>query len=384
MYGEAALRVVIDAGNYHLGIARRDGISQRALELTEALGEVFDVVLLAADIAKVGSVRGSSVAPPRSAWVDLVRTADVVLFFDSPDIERFRAAVAGRARVVSETTPPIEHMMYTSVAGAPDPDHAYGPTRAAFELQVDESDHFLCRSRIERATIVSSLVARGRVWPADLVRSATLSHLLTTVPIGYGPSAAEQARKTAATRLADLVWTGGLWPFYDPEALIEALARCRDLGRVPSVAFLQATPHPDTDPVIRKLRRLVAEFGLDDKVRLVDQPMSDGDRHAALAGAQAAVCIGRPGAENETCVRLRIRDSRLHGLPLVVDPYGATADEIHREGGGVVLAGTDPDTLARELLNVTASQARRQFQPAARFNYASSTKELQQWILTSV
>nr|BAM98983.1 putative glycosyltransferase [Streptosporangium amethystogenes] len=359
------------------------GVGLRALELAEVLAERFDVLLLSGDVEDAHDQGVRVPEPPaRDTWADVVADADVVVFFDSPVRERLEAALGGRPRVVSETTPPIEHLQYRNVAGAEDPVAAYAPERDVFQLQMDRSDHFICRSRVERATLAAALVSRGRIEPGDILRSPELAHLLSFVPIGYAPSSAVSAAAVRARRLADVVWTGGLWPFYDPESLVRAVRRCHDLGHPVTAAFLHAVPHEDTREVLDRVRGLVAELDVGEAVLLVDRPISPAERDAALRGAAAAVCVGRPGVENDTCVRLRIRDTRLHGIPLLVDPYGATADEVARDGCGVVLPSTDPRAIADALVEAVASPLPRRAL-SGRFDYAQTTKEFQQWILRS-
>jgi hypothetical protein len=48
-------------------------------------------------------------------------------------------------------------------------------------------------------------------------------------------------------------------------------------------------------------------------------------------------------------VRLRARDSRLYGLTLLVDPFGATATELAADGLAVAVDPADTDTIASYL-----------------------------------
>ncbi|OZV80511.1 hypothetical protein CA850_14260 [Micromonospora echinospora] len=143
---------------------------------------------------------------------------------------------------------------------------------------------------MERATTLTSLVTAGRVGVRDLTGSATLDHLVTSVPIGFSRHSRLVAERTTPEPLADVLWTGGI---------------------------------PDTWEIVEALEKRIAERAVADLVTVVRRPVTHRDRDAYLTAARAFVCVARPGVENDTCVRLRIRDSRLYGVPMIVDGFGA-------------------------------------------------------------
>jgi hypothetical protein len=69
-------------------------------------------------------------------------------------------------------------------------------------------------------------------------------------------------------------------------------------------------------------------------------------RADAIEAAVALIALGRPGIENETCVRLRIRDTLLYRRPVIVDPYGTTADYVRRTGIGLVARSLEKDDVS--------------------------------------
>jgi hypothetical protein len=350
--------VLFDAGNYSLSRWEVGGIGLRTSELADALSATCDVRVLAPDdtddLMPMGAAK---VVGPRD-WTRALADADAVVFFDCPDRTRLEEAVAAGKLIVSENVAPLEHAEYPSLLASPDPQAAHREIVATYARQLAVSHHFLCRSDVERATLVANLCLAGRVGPADISRSRTLDHLVSLVPIGFSERSAAAARRAEPRHLADFLWTGGIWSFYDPMTFVRAVARCRDLRIPVTGAFLHAQEQPDNAALLAELRRETAALGLRDAMRFRSGRMAHDERDSYLLGARGLVCIGRPGVESQTCVRLRIRDTRLLGVPLIVDGHGATATEAARGAGtAVVLAEPTPERLADELIRLARDPA---------------------------
>ncbi len=347
-------RLLMDAGPYSLSATGITGIGVRLVELAQTLAVRFRVRVLAgaeADCVPVAPADLVSVVD----WKRQLAESDVVFFFDMPDQDRLAETARAGKLIVTENAPPVEHLEYPTLLGSPDPAGRHRDLVAGFTRQLRTSHHFLCRSQAERVALIASLCLAGRLTPDDIRRSRTLAHLVSTIPIGFSAGSAATAAAAKATPLADVLWTGGLWSYFDPLRLVDALALChaREVGL--TAAFLYARPGPDNMDTIQQLAARIAALGLTGAVRLVDRPLRHQDRDGVIKGARALVCIARPGIENETCVRLRIRDSRLYGLPTVVDSAGPTAGELTRDGLGRALTGRGPEELADVLIGLTSN-----------------------------
>jgi hypothetical protein len=208
-----------------------------------------------------------------------------------------------------------------------------------------------------------------------------LGHLATRIPIGYSAGSARRAATRPARHAADILWTGGLWSCYDPLIVLDAVRRCRDQGTPVTLAFLYARETTDTAPVLEAMRRHIYKLAIDDLVTLCDNPPRHDERDALLKGARAIICLARPGAENQTCVRLRIRDTRLYGLPMIIDPYGPTAMELTRDGRAVALAGTEIEAVTRALTaSVRDLGAGAKREPDPTYCYDTTAAPLAAWL----
>lgn len=344
--------IVVDAGAYSLSETAIAGAAQRLVEITQVLADRYPVRVVAAQADDIVDLGHATPVVPGPDADRAIATADAVLFFDTPDRERIETAVAHRRLIVGECRAPIEHMSYPSVLASTDPSGEHQRFLGSFRRLLDVAHHFLCRSRVERAALLSTLCAVGRITPADVARSMTLDHMVSTVPVGFSRRSMAHADAATPVAMADFLWTGGIWSFFEPLMLVEAVAVLRDRGVDVTAAFLHAAPTVDTRDMIAALERAIDENRVHDRVRLHTEPLALSERDRYVKAARAYVCIAKPGAENETGTRLRLRDTWLHGVPTIIDPYGISGDSVTREGLGVTLERPSPETLAGAMQQV--------------------------------
>ncbi|MEU5212380.1 hypothetical protein [Streptomyces sp. NPDC020742] len=371
--------VVVDAGSYSLSETSIAGAGQRLAEIAQVLSRHYTVRVLtqpAADTVDLGAAEQVGLGEEAAR---AIATADAVMFFDTPDRRRIELAVAHRKLIIGECRAPIEHMSFPSVLARADPTGEHQHFLGTYRRLLQVTHHFLCRSQVERAALLSTLCAFGRTTPDDIARSATLDHLISTLPVGFSRRSLESADATAPVHMADFLWTGGIWAFFEPLMLVEAMAILRDRGVEASAAFLHAAPTEDTRSAIAVVRRAIDGLELGDRVHLHTQPLALSQRDQYVKAAQAYVCIAKPGAENETGTRLRLRDTLLHGIPTIIDPHGISGDLVARENLGVVLHQPSAKSLADALEQVKSGAVGR---PARRMErlYENSMAPFMTWL----
>ncbi|MFF2960241.1 hypothetical protein ACFVT1_15335 [Streptomyces sp. NPDC057963] len=344
--------LVIDSGSYSLSETSIAGMGQRLAEITQVLSSRFDVrVITPSDTDNVYLGEAETVAAGEDAE-RAVSTAQAVMFFDTPDRDRIELAASQRKLIIGECRAPIEHMDFPSLLADGDATGRHQRFVATYHRQLQVTHHFICRSQGERAALLSTLCALGRIRPADVARSRTLSHMISTVPIGFTENSLEVADAAVPHHMADFLWTGGIWALYEPLMLVEAVHILRERGVNASAAFLYAIPIEDTRSTIGEIRKRIDDLGLADRVLMNTTPLPLSERDRYVKAAQAYVCVAKPGAENETAVRLRLRDTWLHGIPTIIDPFGLSGDLVAREGLGIVLDQPDAHSLADAMQQV--------------------------------
>jgi hypothetical protein len=234
---------------------------------------------------------------------------------------------------------------------------AYKTYLNGFRLQMAAADHFLARSDVERATLLACLAMAGRITPTDIACSRTLDHLISRVPIGFA-RAHDRAPRSSDKHRDLVLWTGGLWDYMAPEAALGPFTTARPVldARI-EVGFLYP-PVPDQQLAAHGLADTIARCS--PRVWVANPPPDHLEREKFIDSARVLISLGRPGVENETCVRLRIRDALLYRRPIVVDPYGATAEYVSSTGIGVVAASLEPSDVAKAMsVLATSGRVRR-------------------------
>ncbi len=240
--------------------------------------------------------------------------------------------------------------------------------------QLERGDFFLCASDRQRHFYLGQLAALGRINPTTYFGDPDLRGLLDVAPFGLSdtpPKHERQVLKGVRDGIgADdkvLLWSGGLYNWFDPLTLIRAVAKLAETR--PNVRlFFQGTKHPNPHvpemAIVSQSRELSAELGvLDRNVFFNDTWVEFADRQNYLTEADAGVSTHHSHIETTYSFRTRILDYLWAELPMVVTEGDHFAELIEQEGLGVVVPAEDVDALAAGLEKVLFDEA---FADAAR------------------
>ncbi len=226
--------------------------------------------------------------------------------------------------------------------------------------QLARGDFFLCASERQRYLYLGQLAALGRINPAVYANDPQLTHLIAEVPFGLDESVPPKTRKTLKGVVDGiteddkvLIWSGGLYNWFDPRTLIRAVAllgKKHDNVRL----FFQGAKHPHPGVplmgIVGESFALAAELGVLGKSVIFNDSWVDyGDRHNYLLEADAGVSTHFNHIETTFSFRTRILDYLWTGLPMVVTEGDTFADLIQREGLGIVVPERDVQALADAL-----------------------------------
>lgn len=331
------------------------GVGVRVWELARVLAPELAVTVLARGTSDLHA-EGVEIVPfSEESWRRTLDEAAAFVFYDMPDTRLVLAAHRAGKLVVSDASVPIEHLEYHGVRHAAAPDDAYRELVRRYELQLLVSDLLLWRSAVARVSTIAGLALVGRLGYSLYDRSPALADLLAPMPIGYSRQSERQAAAARPSRPAvDFVWNGGIWDFYDPVTAIEAIARLERGGRPASLHFMYPPPADQVLTEAGRVRAAVERLGLGHRVSFEPAPLDHRHRDGVVRSARAALCLGKEGIENATAVRLRLRDSFLYRLPIVVDRHGATGDLVEALGIGLTVDGGDPAEVAAALAELAA------------------------------
>jgi glycosyltransferase involved in cell wall biosynthesis len=223
--------------------------------------------------------------------------------------------------------------------------------------QLRLGDFFLCASERQRDLWIGALSVLNRVNPATYDRDASLRSLIDVVPFGLPegpPRKTGPAMRGMVPGIGQddfiLFWGGGIYNWFDPLTLIEAVARVAH--RRPELRlFFLSTVHPN--PHIPEMDMMLRARHLAEELRLVGRHVFFNDtwvpyerRGNWLLEADVGVSTHVDHAETRFSFRTRILDYFWAGLPVICTAGDSLADLIDREGLGFAVPERDVQTLA--------------------------------------
>jgi GT2 family glycosyltransferase len=352
--------------------AKMAGPAIRAWHIAEALSSANDVTLvtLAGLEPRSASFTLRHVrAGDNRAFAPLEDWADVIIF-QGHAMAAFEALQTTGKIVVADIYDPmqLEQLEQGRELPAATWDRQVVDATHVMNEQLGKADFFLCASDRQRMFYLGQLSALGRINPANYADDPDLSRLIALAPFGFDatPPAHERAvlkgvRPGIAVDDKVLLWSGGLYNWFDPLTLIRAVAEVS--GRRKNVRlFFQGTKHPHPGvpemAIVAESRRLAEDLGvLDRAVFFNDAWVEYADRQNYLTEADAGVSTHFSHIETTFSFRTRILDYLWAGLPMVVTEGDSFAELVEAEGLGVVVPAHDVTALAGALERILFDEA---------------------------
>jgi hypothetical protein len=249
----------------------------------------------------------------------------------------------------------IENFAYFETLGL-DP---YRNDHATWALQMSRGDFFLCSSEEQRTFYLGFLAALGRVNPERIQGDPDLATLLAPVPFGV-PDALPPHRPVLPARTAGerRLLFGGLYDWYDPWTLLDALAL---LDR-PWTLLLIRNPNPESTPqrlfaAVEARCRSLGWWG--SRVQVHDWVPAER-RYDLLRDVDLLVAPHRPSLETRLSLRTRFLDALAAGCPVVTSEGGAMSRLLAEHRAGWIAPPGDAPALARTLAEALDGPAARQ------------------------
>jgi glycosyltransferase involved in cell wall biosynthesis len=241
----------------------------------------------------------------------------------------------------------VENLAYLGTLGL-DP---YRNDHASWLLQMSRGDFFLCSSEEQRAFYLGFLAAIGRVNPELAAGDPDLRSLIDIVPFGVPDELPPHQPYLAPRRPGERrLLFGGLYDWYDPWTLLDALAA---LERPDWVLLLIRNPNPGTPQrLLAEVERRCRRQGWwGSRVQALDWVPVER-RYDLLRDVDLLVALDRPSLETRLSLRTRFLDALAAGCPVVTTEGGAMSRLLRHHGAGWVMPSGDPAALARALAEV--------------------------------
>jgi hypothetical protein len=226
--------------------------------------------------------------------------------------------------------------------------------------QLRRADFLVCASDRQRHLWLGQLAGLGRINPMTYGEDDALRSLIDVVPFGLPTDPPVRTRPAvkgvvpgidADSKL--ILWGGGIYNWFDPVTLIEAVARL--VERRPEVRLLfMGLRHPN--PEVAEMRMAVAarqraeELGLSGTIVHFNEGwVAYDDRQNYLLEADLGVSTHFDHIETQFSFRTRILDYLWAGLPVVSTSGDSFAELIGQKRLGIVVPPTDVAALENAL-----------------------------------
>jgi GT2 family glycosyltransferase/glycosyltransferase involved in cell wall biosynthesis len=344
--------------------AKMAGPAIRAWHMAEALSADNDVRLVTMSALEaidapfaVAHVRAGDnrAFAPHEAWAD-------VIVFQGHAFAVFEALQFSEKIIVADIYDPmhLEQLEQGRELPVATWDKQVTDATEVLNNQLSRADFLVCASERQKFFYLGQLAALGRINPANYENDSDLSGLIDIVPFGLDstpPTHRKAVLKGVLPGIAAddkvLLWSGGLYSWFDPKGLIRAVAMLSE--QHPNVRlFFQGTKHPPPGvpemAIVSESRALAAELGaLDNTVFFNASWVDYADRENFLTEADAGVSTHFTHVETTFSFRTRILDYLWAELPMVVTEGDSFAELVEAEGLGVVVPSGDVEALAEAL-----------------------------------
>ena len=349
----------------------------RAWEMACALSARFDVTLAAPgrpDRSHAGlTLVGYDAADPQYAQLKaFIDGADVVLamgplFAQLPPLQNLSKPA------IVDLYDPFELEKLAQSGQIPAVEHPRLDVESMVDMRLEGNigDFFICASERQRDFWLGTLLAAGRVNTVTFAQDPTLRHLIDVVP--FGLPASPPARQKPVLKGVHpgigpddkvLLWNGGLWQWFDPFTLLEALPKVLQV-RDDVKLFFAAGRHFDLSkvpemPVYTQTVACCRELNLLDTHVFFGDWIPYDDRGDYLLEADLGISIHQPTIESHFSSRTRLLDCIWAGLPVVTTAGDPISDMVAARGLGRVVTAGDAEGLAEAILALLADESMRQ------------------------
>ena len=340
---------------------RMAGPAIRAFHIAHELSGEHEVKLVSTTTCSISNPGFVCTFADDEALREIVEWSDVVIFqgfvmFHAPWI-----AETDKVVVVDIYDPMhLEQLEQLKDDGLAHRESINTGTTGVLNDQLRRGDFFLCASEEQRHFWLGQLAGLGRLNPETYDRDSSLRSLLDIAPFGLVRRAPMRSRSaikgvvpgiSATDRV--VLWGGGVYNWFDPITLINAIDELRHEHADVRLFFL-GMKHPN--PNVPKMqmawraRQLSDRLGLTDKFVFFNEEWVDyEDRENYLLDADVGVSTHFQHVETTFSFRTRILDYIWAGMPIVATEGDAFGRIIAAEGIGVSVAERDVSGLADAL-----------------------------------
>jgi glycosyltransferase involved in cell wall biosynthesis len=237
--------------------------------------------------------------------------------------------------------------------------------------QLEQADFLICASERQRDFWLGALSVANRINPYTAMADPTLRSLIDVVPFGLPsipPRASQPGIKGTASGIGPsdfvLLWSGGIWNWFDPITPIEAVAALSH--EMPQIKlYFMGVQHPN--PLNPRMAMAAKAVETAERLGVLNKSVffSEGwipyeERVNYLCDADVAVSIHSEHVETRFAFRTRFLDYLWAGLPIIASSGDVLSDETVMAGAAIPVANGDVDGMRRAIRELATDATRRQ------------------------
>lgn len=273
---------------------------------------------------------------------------------------------------------PVENlvnMMFAKRDLLPEDDYNYTVSLESYKRFFQTGDYFMCSNDAQKDFWTGYGFASSAVLPSTY-DAFPLYDRIGVCPMGTNTDElklkhADLLRKRLPQIKKDdfvLVWTGGIWDWFDALTPIRAIKALQDQGVKNVRLVFLATRHPNTDvPEMGETEKafaLAEELGVKDKsVFFLEGWLPYDERLGYFMAGDAALYAHKPSIEARFSHRTRVLDHLLANLPTLATEGDYFADLVTEHQLGIAVPPQDVEAMAqgiKQLLDPKVNKAIRQ------------------------
>lgn len=332
---------------------RMAGPGIRYVQMARALGKDHTVLLVAPWPSKYQDPNFQFTAYKKPKDIaKMIPRANVIIAQKLPPVLLKAVRKNHKTKFIADFYDPVvlENLEANRVKPMDEQVAIYNFESASQALQLAAADHILVASERQRDFWIGVLLAMGRIIPEVYNEDVSLNHLFSIVPFGVESKIPKIDDREAILKLIPnyqkddkiILWGGGIWNWFDPLSVIEAIYKIRDSHPKVKLLFL-GIKHPNPDAPEMEMTSKAIKMA--DEMKLIGRNVffnyewvPYNERQNYVLPCWVAISTHFDHVETRLSFRTRIVDSYFWAnLPVIATCGDSMADLIEKRKLGVIV-----------------------------------------------